>query len=271
MSLAETDIDEITNLLFSKHGVDFRNYNKSSFTRRLAHFMTLKNIPSKELLKTYLHDLKEISFFVEEITVNTTALFRDPSFWLVLRNKILPELNHHKHIRIWHAGCSSGEEVISMQILLRELAMEEKTAVFASDIDTSVLRKAVKASYSLRHLALSEDNYIFAGGKHSLDLYLDGKDQQSFSFQKKLVNAVTFEKFDLVKDTNYSKFDLILCRNVMLYFDSKLQERVLQEFCTGLYSKGFIAIGQKEAILNHSILENLTLFDAAEKIYRSKN
>lgn len=271
MSLAETDIDEITNLVYSKHGIDFRNYNKSSFTRRLSRFMTLKNISSLEILKTYLHELKEISFFVEEITVNTTALFRDPSFWMVLRTTILPKLNQLKHIRIWHAGCSSGEEVISLQILLSELAMEEKTVVFASDLDTSVLRKAEKGTYPLRHLSASEANYIGAGGKQSLGHYLEGKDQHYFSFLKKLIDRVTFQKFDLVKDTSDLKFDLILCRNVMLYFDSKLQERVLQNFCKALCSNGFIAIGQKEAILNHSILENLSLFDATEKIYQNKS
>lgn len=271
MTINETGIDEITNLIYSKHGVDFRNYNKSSFNRRLSRFMTLKNIPSIEILKSYLHELTDISFFVEEMTVNTTALFRDPSFWMVLRNTVLPKLNQLKHIRIWHAGCSSGEEVISLQILLRELAMEEKTIVFASDLDTSVLRKAEKGTYPLRHLVASEANYLAAGGKHSLGYYLEGKDQHYFSFLKKLISRVTFQKFDLVKDTSDFKYDLILCRNVMLYFDSKLQERVLQRFCTTLCSNGFIAIGQKEAILNHAILEKLTLFDATEKIYQNKN
>ena len=266
--LNDNEIGEITELIYTTHQLDFRNYAKSSLSRRFARIMSLNALNSKADLLKFIISVKDVNAFVEEVTVNTTEMFRDPSFWVALKNAVLPILNTHDNIRIWHAGCSSGEEVISMQILLRELGMENKTTAYATDIDTTILGKAQQAIYSLKNMPLNEANYLKAGGEYTLDKYIKHKDIYNCTFDKDLLSTVTFKKFDLVKDTMYTKFDLILCRNVLIYFDFELQERVIQKYISNLFSQGFIAIGQKETIVSNDSLIHLNVFDNIEKIYR---
>lgn len=268
IELNDLEIDEVSQLIFSNYQVDFRNYAKSSLSRRYTRFMSLNAINSKLEFLEYIKNLKDVNAFVEEITVNTTEMFRDPSFWVSLKNTILPTLNTHENVKIWHAGCSSGEEVVSMQILLRELGMENKVTAVASDIDLTILEKAKKATYSNKNLVLNEANYKQAGGKYTLQHYVESSDASISKFKAELLSNVTFKKFDLVKDTMYTKFDLILCRNVLIYFDFDLQERVISKFVSSLFSQGFVAIGQKESIISNHNLLDLKLYDSAEKIYR---
>lgn len=266
--LEDSEIEEITQLIFECHQLDFRNYAKSSLSRRFARIMSLQGLHSKNDLLKFIREVKDINSFLEEITVNTTEMFRDPTFWISLRNHVLPILNTHDNIRIWHAGCSSGEEVLSMQILLRELGMENKVTAYATDIDLQILSKAQRAVYSVKNLPLNESNYKQAGGVYSLDKYITHQDNLFCTFNPELLKTVTYKKFDLVKDTMYTKFDLILCRNVLIYFDFELQERVIQKFISNLFSQGFIAIGQKETIVSNDSLLSLNIFDSAEKIYK---
>lgn len=268
VSLNESEIDEITKLINDKYHVDFRNYAKSSLSRRFTRITTINALKSKDELINYINNITDINQFIEEITVNTTEMFRDPSFWLALRNNILPELDTHESIRIWHAGCSTGEEVISMQILLRELGMAHKTSVYATDIDLAVIEKAKQSTYAYKNLNINESNYLAAGGLTTLSDYFTQPNDFTYIFNSELLNTVTFKKFDLVKDTMYSKFDLILCRNVLIYFDFTLQEKVIEKFISCLFSQGFIAIGQKETLLSDLNLRSLNLFNGAEKIYR---
>lgn len=268
ITLTDSEINEITKLIFDKHQLDFRNYAKSSLSRRLTRIMTVNVLNTKEELIKYIEHITNIDKFIEEVTVNTTEMFRDPSFWYLLKHKILPELSTHQNIKIWHAGCSSGEEVVSLQILLHEMGLRDKVTAYASDIDKSILEKAQKSEYALKNLALNEDNYKKAGGEFELKKYFKETSAFTYRFDEKLLENVTFKKFDLVKDVNYSKFDLILCRNVLIYFDFDLQEQVILKFITNLFSQGFIAIGQKETILSTKIMSEMFLFDGAEKIYR---
>lgn len=267
--LAEFEIKEIIEVILAEKNYDFRNYAKSSFSRRIMRFMALHNLNSKEELIKFIIETHDFNKILEEITVNTTELFRDPSFWKVLKNEVLPLLNSHQKINIWHAACSSGEEVISMQIILRELELEHKVLTYATDIDSSIIKKAMNATYSKKHLPLYHVNYTEAGGEFTLEKYFSSQDNQKFTFKKELLENVIFKKFDLVKDLKYNKFDLIICRNVLIYFDFELQERVIDKFVASLFSQGFIAIGQNETILSNNNLAKLNLFDSIEKIYRN--
>lgn len=266
--LNDIEIEEITQLIFDNYQVDFRNYAKSSFSRRIAHISSVNGLNTKEEFYNYIKKISDINQFIVEITVNTTEMFRDPTFWLALRNTILPELNTHENIKIWHAGCSTGEEVISMQILLKELGMHNKTTTYATDIDLSVIEKAKKGIYFSKNLGLNESNYRLTGGNKTVSDYIQTKNDITYTFNSDLLGNVTFKKFDLVNDIMYAKFDLILCRNVLIYFDFKLQEIVIQKFISSLFSNGFVAIGQKETILSNSNLLGLNLYNGAEKIYR---
>lgn len=268
ITLTDTEIDEINQLIHDQYHVDFRNYAKSSLSRRFTRITTINALKTKDDLIGYINNISNINQFIEEITVNTTEMFRDPTFWLALRNVVLPELNTHENIRIWHAGCSTGEEVVSMQILLRELGMEHKVTAYATDIDLAVIEKAKQSIYSSKNLSLNEANYKSAGGLKTLSYYFQQPNDFTYAFNLELLNTVTFKKFDLVKDTMYNKFDLILCRNVLIYFDFNLQENVIEKFISTLFSQGFIAIGQKETILSNTNLRRLNVFDGAEKIYR---
>lgn len=268
ITLSDIELDEVTQLIFETYQIDFRNYAKSSFSRRITRITTINALKSKNELFDYIKNISNINEFIEEVTVNTTEMFRDPSFWLVLRNVVLPELNTHDNIKIWHAGCSTGEEVISMRILLRELGMEQKTTTYATDIDLTVIEKAKKAVYSSKNLSLNQSNYQLAGGEKTLSDYFESTNDLTYTFDSTLLNSVNFKRFDLVKDVMYNKFDLILCRNVLIYFDFSLQEIVIETFVKSLFSRGFVAIGQKETILSNTNLLSLSLFDSAEKIYR---
>ncbi|HLC83325.1 MAG TPA: protein-glutamate O-methyltransferase CheR [Bacteroidia bacterium] len=267
--LLDSEIEEVAELIYSTHNFDFRNYARSSFSRRLYRFMSIMKFSSKADLIEYISTAKNFNSFVEEITVNTTEMFRDPSFWVAIKQNVLPLLNVHQNIKIWHAACSSGEEVISMQIILRELEIENKVITYATDIDSAILEKARTATYSEKSLISNQANYIAAGGEYDLTRYIKLKTNNSYTFKEELLENVIFKKFDLVQDIKYTKFDLILCRNVLIYFDFDLQEKVINKFISSLFSQGFIAIGQNETILNSSNLSNLNLFDSVEKIYRS--
>jgi len=264
----DKDTAEISELIFSKHKIDFRNYAKSSLSRRFSRFMSLHSITTKEAFVSFIDQLSDVNSFVEEITVNTTEMFRDPGFWIALREQVLPILSSYENIKIWHAGCSTGEEVVSMQILLTEMGLKNKVSAYATDLDSTVLEKAKKLTYPKKNFALNEANYKEAKGQYSLEKYIRESNDFTYSFQEELIENVTFKKNDLVKELMYTKFDLILCRNVLIYFDFELQEKVFKKFITNLFSSGFVAIGQKELILSNDILADLSLFHTTEKIYR---
>ena len=269
-SLTEQELEQTADLIYNIHQLDFRKYAKSSFSRRITRIMSINVLKSKDELFNYIKNISSIDSFLEEITVNTTEMFRDPSFWVCLRDKVFPELLSHGNIRIWHAGCSSGEEAVSMQILLEEMGLRHKVTAYATDIDTAILRKAQTGIYSMKNYELNNSNYLQAGGKYSLEKYFEKSDSFSFIIKSELVNAIQYKRFDLVKEQMYTKFDLILCRNVLIYFDFSLQEHVINMFCDSLFSNGFVGIGQKETILSNENLNRLNLFNAQEKIYQLK-
>lgn len=264
----DKDVAEISELIFFKHKIDFRNYAKSSLSRRYSRFMSLHHIDTKDAFLRFILQLTDVNAFVEEITVNTTEMFRDPGFWIALREQVFPALSSLENIKIWHAGCSTGEEVVSMQILLTEMGLKHKVTAYATDLDSTVLAKAKKVTFTKKNFPLNEANYKEAKGPFSLEKYIIERTDYTYSFDEALVENVTFKKNDLVKDLMFTKFDLILCRNVLIYFDFELQEKVFKKFISNLFSSGFVAIGQKELILSNDILADLSLFHSTEKIYR---
>jgi chemotaxis protein methyltransferase CheR len=268
LTLTDQDIDSITNIIFKSTQMDFRQYAKSSLNRRLIRLAEMHQLNSVDELKDYTASIPDTNKLIEEITVNTTEMFRDPSFWQALRTQILPQLNSHDNVRIWHAGCSTGEEVISMQILLEELGMRHKVQAFASDINMVVMAVAQKSSYSLKNYALSNKNYEASGGDGNLDRYVDIRTDHQVTFRPDLLSNVTFKRFDLVQDQSTKKFDLILCRNVLIYFDFALQEMVIGKFIKSLFSGGFIVIGQKESIISPDLLNKIKLDNEAEKVFK---
>jgi chemotaxis protein methyltransferase CheR len=198
-----------------------------------------------------------INEFLDELTVNVTEMFRDPSFWRIMREEILPAIMlNHKQFKIWHAGCSSGEEVLSMSIMLKEMGVLQDVTVIATDLDVNILEKAKSGMYPIKNMELNEKNYIrFQGTRNFKDYYHEDNG-----------NAV-FNK-DLVMGDIFNKFDLILCRNVMIYFNQTLQNEVLKKFHESLFKYGYLAIGSKESLIWCDYANRFIVVNNEEKIYK---
>lgn len=268
MDVELNDIRNISQLVKRKHNYDFTNYAISSFKRRITRILELHKIDIPTLVNKLENDTSFIDEFLVEVTVNVTEMFRDPSFWVSIRESIIPGiLLNNKEFKIWHAGCSSGEEVYSMSILLHELGIADRVQLYASDIDHVILDKAQKGIFHLKNMELNEKNYIRFGGQKQFDSYYSVRDNKAY-MDNSLVKNVKYIKHDLVKDMSPSKFDLILCRNVMIYFNQTLQNEVLNKFHGSLHRYGYLAIGSKESLIWCDISNKFIVVNNEEKVYK---
>ncbi|MDN5203348.1 protein-glutamate O-methyltransferase CheR [Fulvivirgaceae bacterium BMA10] len=264
-----TDLRKLTEFIQNKYGYDFTNYAMSSFRRRIGRVLELNKFPSIDhLIKKISSDAEFFEEFVSEITVNVTEMFRDPSFWREVRDHIIPNiLLNHQSINIWHAGCSSGEEVFSMAILLREMGIEDKVKIIATDIDKSILSKAKRLSVPIKNMDLNEKNYIRFQGSENLSKYYTEQNGRAV-LDTSLVENVSFREHDLVKGIVFNKFDLVLCRNVMIYFNQILQNDVLKKLHESLFRYGYLIIGSKESLIWCEIANKFIVVNNEEKIYK---
>ncbi|MCU0443392.1 MAG: protein-glutamate O-methyltransferase CheR [Microscillaceae bacterium] len=260
----------LTDLLKVKYDYDFSNYAMSSFRRRIQRILEIYKFPSFDALldKLSLGDKKFFHEFLSEITVNVTEMFRDPSFWVELRENILPLIfSENKSVSIWHAGCSSGEEVYSMAITLQELGLLERARIVATDIDQSILSKAKEAAYSMKNMELNAKNYERAKGTYTLEKYYKEQNGKAY-MDKTLVKDVVFKEHNLVNGSAFSKFDLILCRNVMIYFNQQLQNHVLKVFHESLFKNSYLVVGSKESLIWCEIANKFAIVNNEEKVYK---
>lgn len=237
------------------YGYDFSQYSKASLKRRLNRICLIDKLASfAELRYLVVNDASYIQRFVEEITVNVTDMFRDPQFYRTLRNDILPRLGTHPFIRIWVAGCSTGEEAYSVAILLKEINLYEKSLIYATDINPTVIEKASKGIFPLSQMKQYSENYINAGGTEDFSSYYVAMYDVA-KLNENLSERMIFSTHNLVSDSSFNEFQLILCRNVMIYFDRDLQNKVFHLFDYSLQNLGYLALGTKETI-RFSKLEN---------------
>ncbi|TYR34451.1 protein-glutamate O-methyltransferase CheR [Sphingobacterium phlebotomi] len=230
------------------YGYDFTQYSKASLKRRLNRICMLDKFASfAELRYRLIHDGAYLSRFIEEITVNVTEMFRDPHFYATLRHHILPILGTYPFIRIWVAGCSTGEEAYSLAILLKETNLFEKTLIYATDINPSVLEKASKSIFPLNQMKQYSRNYILSGGEKDFSSYYVSMYDVA-KFHSGLSSKMIFSTHNLVSDSSFNEFQLILCRNVLIYFDKDLQNKVFKLFDDSLQPFGFLALGAKETL-----------------------
>ena len=262
------DLKRISELIHQKYSYDFRNYAMSSFKRRVLRIMELKKLSVDALLKKLTDYPPFINEFLDELTVNVTEMFRDPGFWRIMREEIIPAIMlNHKQFKIWHAGCSSGEEVISMCIMLKEMGIHGDVNLIATDLDVNILEKAKAATYPIKNMELNEKNYIrFQGTGNFKDYYKE--ENGNAVFNKDLLMNVSFRRHDLVVGDLFNKFDLILCRNVMIYFNQTLQNEVLKKFHESLFKYGYLAIGSKESLIWCDYANRFIVVNNEEKIYK---
>ncbi len=262
------DLKRISEFIYQKYNYDFRNYAMSSFKRRVLRIMELKKLSVDALLKKLSDSPLFINEFLDELTVNVTEMFRDPSFWRVMREEIIPAiLLNHKQFKIWHAGCSSGEEVLSMCIMLKEMGILQDVTLIATDLDVNILEKAKVATYPIKNMELNEKNYIRYQGASSFKDYFKEENGMAV-FDKNLLMNVSFRKHDLVMGDIFNKFDLILCRNVMIYFNQNLQNEVLKKFHEALFKYSYLAIGSKESLIWCDYASRFIVVNNEEKIYK---
>jgi chemotaxis protein methyltransferase CheR len=264
------EIRALCSVISERYDYDFSNYAISSFKRRIIRILEIFKISSVNILIEKLKaDPAFFKMFINELTVNVTEMFRDPSLWRELRDKVLPNLfSTHEQIKIWHAGCSSGEEVYSMSILLKESGLDKKVKIYATDIDESILHKAKEGRYSMKNmLEVNEKNYIRFGGTGKLSDYYK-EDNGVAKFHSSLVENVTYRIHDLVKSGVFNKFDLILCRNVMIYFNQQLQNDVFRMFHESLFNYSYFIIGSKETLIWSDIANKFITVNQEEKIFK---
>lgn len=252
----DSQLDLLIAEVSDRHGYDFGGYSRASFKRRIERLYQLDAFPDFATFLTRIkNDTDYFRRFVEEITVNVTEMFRDPTVYKVLREEILPAVGTKPFIRIWHAGCSTGQEVYSMAILLQELGLLHKAIIYATDINHSVLEAARKGVFPLRLMKEYAENYRNSGGKNDFSDYYTANYGLA-KFDEKLSGKMVFSQHSLVSDHSFNEFDLILCRNVLIYFDKELQDRALQLFDDSLARLGYLALGTKETLKYTSVQKN---------------
>ncbi|HEX2607485.1 MAG TPA: protein-glutamate O-methyltransferase CheR [Flavisolibacter sp.] len=255
-----TDLQEV-------YGYDFHDYSKASLRRRINRLFALDKFPSfAELRYRLKNDESYLKRFVEEITVNVTEMFRDPGFYQVLQKEIIPLLATYPLIRIWHAGCSTGEEVYSMAILLQEANLLHKSLLYATDLNPDVVEKARSGIFPLSQMKQYSENYLESGGRKEFSSYYTSR-YDRVQFDRSLSSRMIFATHNLVSDRSFNEFQLIMCRNVMIYFNKELQDQVLQLFDQSLETLGFLALGAKETLRFSTIARNYKQQDK-ERIWR---
>jgi len=271
MKRATIDPTQYAHLLDSvqrRYGYDFHEYAETSVKRRVAHFMETHGIDAvEELTQGILSDEHLFTAFLQTVSVTVTEMFRDPSFFNVLRTHVTPRLATYPVIKIWIAGCATGQEVYSTVIILKEEGLLDRSIVYATDINRHSLQVAESGRYAKRHLDLYLENYRAAGGKRDLADYYS-TDGHEVIFHPEIRRNIVFSFHNLVADRSFNEFQLIICRNVLMYFNMDLQNKVVNLFCESLCPFGFLGLGDKESLLLNNTPLCLEATNKREKLYR---
>jgi len=255
--------------VYLKYGYDFRNYSKAHLKRRINQRLQLSSLNTiSELQNKVLWDKEFFKRnFLQDLSINITEMFRDPEFYASFIEKVIPDLKTYAHIKVWHAGCSTGEEVYSLAIILKEENLLAKTQIYATDINKNVLEIAKQGIYNKKDMELYSRNYDEAGGKSKLSDYYTSK-YGSVLFDKSLSKNIVFADHNLVTDGVFAEVNLVFCRNVLIYFDKTLQEKVLGLFSNSLTKRGFLCLGTKESLKFTGYEKNYSIIDKKLKIYK---
>jgi chemotaxis protein methyltransferase CheR len=267
-SIVEIEVDVLLEAVYRARGVDFRDYARASLRRRIQNQMRVEKVDTiTRLLDKILHDASCMERFVMGLLVTVSAMFRDPGFFRALREQVFPPLRARPYIRIWQAGCSTGEETYSLAIMLAEEGLIDRSRIYATDINEGVLVKAREGIYPLELMQKYTLNYIQAGGTRSFsEYYTAGYD--SAIFKPALHEHVVFARHDLVTDSPFNEFNLILCRNVLIYFNRTLQDRVHHVLYDSLANFGVLGLGAKETLLLTPLQDRYEELNAPHRLYR---
>ena len=262
-------LKDILQLIFAEYGYDFSGYSEASLKRRLVRFCHQAQVTVFDLKYHITNDRAFFAWLLQSLTVNVTEMFRDPVFYKALREEILPALGTYPIIKIWHAGCSSGEEAFSMAILLHEAGLLGRARIYATDMNLANLEKANAGIIHLPYMKEYTANYQLSGGRADFSDYYTAKYDHAL-INKELRKNILFTQHNLVTDYVFNEFQLICCRNVLIYFNSQLQNRVINLFHQSLAPLGYLALGIKESLLFTDCREKFETVSSKNKIYRLK-
>jgi chemotaxis protein methyltransferase CheR len=266
--LQKVEINLLLEGLYQMYGYDFRGYVRSSISRRIMHRMGVEKLPTiTALLEKVLHEQGFLERLLNDLSIQMTEMYRDPSFFAAFRSEVVPLLRDLPEIRIWHAGCATGEEVYSTAILMLEEGLAEKTRIYATDMNEKAVIAAKKGAFPLKKMQQYTKNYLKAGGKKAFsEYYLT--DHQFAYFNQNLNENLIFAQHNLVTDSSFNEFHVVLCRNVMIYFDTVLQQKVHTLIYNSLADGGFIGLGSKESMLCLPKSMQYEEFNLNERIYQ---
>ena len=260
------ELAELTNLIKKIYGFDFGLYTGASLKRRVSRVIQLQRISLGELRTLLTNSPAYFESFLSEITVNVTEMFRDPSYYKALRNDIIPYLSSYPKLNAWVAGCSTGEELYSLAILFKEAGIYDRTFCYGTDINQEVLSIAKEGIYDLKKMKIYSENFFNSGARRSLSDYYTAKFDAALIDQS-LKQNVLFSTHNLASDGVFNEFQLICCRNVLIYFNTELQQRAIDLFYDSLANFGFLCLGSKET-LRHGELQRFKIVDRKNNIYQ---
>jgi len=263
-------LNDLINIVHHLYGFDFSHYAEASLKRQVSKFMHLQQVNYFDLRNRLVNDSAFFESFLLKVTVNVTEMFRDPDFYKAIRTQVLPYLNSYPRINLWSAGCSTGEEIYSFAILFQEENLYNRSSFYGTDINMDVLKIAETGIYALPKMKQYAENFRATGALNSFSDYYTSK-YDAASIHHSLKKNMVFFSHNLVSDDVFNAFQVISCRNVLIYFDRDLQDRVIELFYRSLAPFGFLCLGSKETIRNTGLKQKFKIIDKKNNIYQRKD
>lgn len=268
--MSEQEISFLLEAIFQKYGYDFRQYSEAHIRRRLINRMAMARLENvSQLQSKVLKDEKFASELLQDLSITVTEMFRDPSFYKSLRENVIPILKTYPFLKIWHAGCASGEEAYSMAIIMQEEGLYERTTIYATDFNQQVLNEAKEGIFSNSMMKEYTSNYQLSGGKESFTRYYTSN-YDNVIMNHSLKKNIVWANHNLVTDTVFAEVHLILCRNVLIYFNKDLQNKVQKLFYDSLINGGILCLGSKESLRFTDLHNDYTELDKRNRIFKKK-
>lgn len=270
-SLEDIEVELFIQGIYLKYGYDFRNYSRAHMKRRVRHRMAKEDLRSvSEMTEKALHNSQWFYGILSDFSINVTEMYRDPDVFRVIREEVIPYLKSYPKLKIWHAGCSAGQEVYSMAIMLKEEGLYDRTTIYATDFNDGILAKAKEGIYPIDAVKEYTKNYIASGGVGDFSDYYTAK-YDSVILDQDLKRNIVFANHNLVTDKDFASMQLIMCRNVLIYFDRELQNRVLGMMTDSLKNNGFLVLGTKETIEYCTSKDRYEELSKVNRVYRKVN
>ena len=266
-TIDDNELEDLIILISNAHGFDFSGYSKASLKRQVVKFLQLQKLNVFELRRLLTNDADYFEYFLIKLTVNVTEMFRDPLFFKSIKDNLIPYIASYQRIKLWNAGCSTGEELYSFAVLFAEENLYDRSFFYGTDINADALKLAKDGIYSLAKMRQYSENYIATGAQHSLAKYYTAK-YDAASINHSLKKNVLFSTHNLVSDGVFNEFQVISCRNVFIYFSTELQTRVINLFYDSLANFGFLCLGSKETIHNKELRSRFKVIDKKNNIYQ---